>query len=184
MTIGGRVTIPAAAGPLHSGAGRAVLAHELLHVQQQRALGGAMPPAGSESAHRLESTARTAEAAVAWDELTLARQEPRSMSDSVTNDVTIARSVGAPMPGVAAGASRAAIQLAEGDAPAPAPDPSSPASPTSVSAAGPGPGSVTGGLSDRDLDEVLRKLYPRLRRSLSSELLVARERAGVLADLR
>jgi hypothetical protein len=28
----------------------------------------------------------------------------------------------------------------------------------------------------------MRKLYPRLRRSLSTELLVARERAGMLAD--
>ena len=184
MTAGGRVTIPAAAGPLHSGAGRAVLAHELVHVQQQRALGGAMPPVGSESAHRLESAARTAEAAVAWDELTLARQEPRIMSDSVTNDVTIARSAGAPMRAGAIGSVHAAIQLAEGDAPAPAPDPSSPTSSASAGAAVTGPGGMTGGLSDRDLDEVLRKLYPRLRRSLSSELLVARERAGVLADLR
>jgi hypothetical protein len=39
-------------------------------------------------------------------------------------------------------------------------------------------------MSDRDLDEMLQRLYPRLRRSLSSELLVARERAGMLADLR
>jgi hypothetical protein len=31
---------------------------------------------------------------------------------------------------------------------------------------------------------MVRRLYPRLRRSLSSELLVARERAGTLADLR
>ncbi len=51
----------------------------------------------------------------------------------------------------------------------------------------PAPGasaSPLAGLAERDLDEMVRRLYPRLRRSLSSELLVARERAGVLADLR
>jgi hypothetical protein len=44
--------------------------------------------------------------------------------------------------------------------------------------------SATGSVAERDLDEMVRRLYPRLRRSLSSELLVARERAGTLADLR
>jgi hypothetical protein len=46
----------------------------------------------------------------------------------------------------------------------------------------PGGGSAAP-IADRDLDEMVRRLYPRLRRSLSSELLVARERAGTLADL-
>jgi hypothetical protein len=41
-----------------------------------------------------------------------------------------------------------------------------------------------GQIAERDLEEMVRRLYPRLRRSLSSELLVARERAGTLADLR
>ncbi len=41
-----------------------------------------------------------------------------------------------------------------------------------------------GPIAERDLEEMVRRLYPRLRRSLSSELLVARERAGTLADLR
>ncbi len=44
-------------------------------------------------------------------------------------------------------------------------------------------GSATS-VADRDLDEMVRRLYPRLRRSLSTDLLVARERAGTLADLR
>jgi hypothetical protein len=46
------------------------------------------------------------------------------------------------------------------------------------------PGSPVSPIAERDLDEMVRRLYPRLRRSLSSELLVARERAGTLADLR
>jgi hypothetical protein len=51
---------------------------------------------------------------------------------------------------------------------------------TAASAA---PGGATS-VAERDLEEMVRRLYPRLRRSLSSELLVARERAGTLADLR
>lgn len=60
--------------------------------------------------------------------------------------------------------------------------------PTGVSSTASGPGTTMPGaaspIADRDLDEMVRRLYPRLRRSLSSELLVARERAGTLADLR
>jgi hypothetical protein len=52
-------------------------------------------------------------------------------------------------------------------------------------ASGPGPtGTSTGTIAERDLEEMVRRLYPRLRRSLSSELLVARERVGTLVDLR
>ena len=39
------------------------------------------------------------------------------------------------------------------------------------------------GLGERDLEDLLRKLYPKLRTQLSRELLVARERAGLLTDL-
>jgi hypothetical protein len=39
-------------------------------------------------------------------------------------------------------------------------------------------------LGEREIQELLRKLYPRLRHHLASEFLVARERAGALTDLR
>jgi hypothetical protein len=58
---------------------------------------------------------------------------------------------------------------------------------TPASTTGGGPDTSSGAgtaIADRDLDEMVRRLYPRLRRSLSSELVVARERAGSLADLR
>jgi hypothetical protein len=41
-----------------------------------------------------------------------------------------------------------------------------------------------GAMPERDLETIAHRLYPRLLRRLSSELLVARERAGVLADRR
>ena len=149
-----------------------------------------MPVPGNESAHRLESAARTAEAAVAWEELTLARPAARTNVDSHANDMTVSRSASAAIPRMSPEAGgpnafHAAIQLADGDAPPPAADTSATSETITAGAAGGAPASsLSGGMSDRDLDEVMRKLYPRLRRSLSSELLVARERAGVLADLR
>ena len=38
--------------------------------------------------------------------------------------------------------------------------------------------------SETDIDELARKLYDRIRTRLKSELLVDRERAGFLTDLR
>ena len=189
MTVDGQVTIPATAGSLDQGAGRSVLTHELVHVQQQRDLGAAMPAPGSESAHRLESAARLAESAVAWEELTLARPQSRPLTtpDSTASAaMTVSRSVGAPVPIGAQPSMHAAMQLADGDAPAPAPDTSAPvtsAAPASAPAGSPGAG-ATPHMSDRDLEEMLHRLYPRVRRHLSTDLLVARERAGMLADRR
>jgi hypothetical protein len=40
------------------------------------------------------------------------------------------------------------------------------------------------GQSEKELDELARKLYDRIRYHLRSELLIDRERAGVLTDLR
>ena len=182
MTMDGRVSIPASVGSLDQGQGRAVLAHELVHLQQQRTLGSAMPTPGSESAHRLEAAARTAEAHESWQDLALAR--PASPVGGATEAVEVARPAGA----LPAPAFHAAMQMAEGDAPPPAADSAagsaSIASTSQAGAAPATPGGAAAQLSDRDMDEMLRKLYPRLRRHLTSELLVARERAGVLADLR
>jgi hypothetical protein len=53
-----------------------------------------------------------------------------------------------------------------------------------VGGAGAGaPTGASGQLDDRAVEDLLRRLYPRLRMQLSRELLVARERAGLLTDL-
>jgi hypothetical protein len=83
-------------------------------------------------------------------------------------------------PGPDAGiAAAAAVQRA--DAVPSAPTPSAPrAAETNAS------GSASGGagqLGDREVEELLGRLYPRLRMQLSRELLVARERSGLLTDL-
>jgi hypothetical protein len=57
---------------------------------------------------------------------------------------------------------------------------------SAVSAVGPAIGSVVGGhkATETDMDELAGKLYDKIRTRLKSELLVDRERAGLLTDLR
>jgi hypothetical protein len=47
---------------------------------------------------------------------------------------------------------------------------------------GAGSGSATAGPSDADLDLLARRLYGRIRDRLARELLLDRERSGMLAD--
>ncbi len=56
-TTEGEVHLPDEHGPLNSGPARALLAHELTHVAQQRALGSALPPEGSVAGAQLEADA-------------------------------------------------------------------------------------------------------------------------------
>jgi hypothetical protein len=58
-----------------------------------------------------------------------------------------------------------------------------PADETGGSTASPAAGPAGGG-SEKDVDELARRLYERIRSRLSHELLVDRERAGALTDLR
>lgn len=62
-TTGGEVHLPQEHGPLSSGTGRSLLAHELTHVAQQRALGSSLPPESSPAGARLEAEAQANEQA-------------------------------------------------------------------------------------------------------------------------
>jgi hypothetical protein len=57
---------------------------------------------------------------------------------------------------------------------------------SAVSGAGSAVGSMFGGhqAAEPDMDELAGKLYDKIRNRLKSELLVDRERAGLLTDLR
>lgn len=57
------VHVPQEAGSLDSGRGRAVLAHELVHVAQQARLGAALPPEHTPAGQTLEAEARNMERA-------------------------------------------------------------------------------------------------------------------------
>lgn len=57
FTVGGEVHLPAEHGPLSDPRVRALLAHELVHVAQQRRLGAALPPEDSAYGRLLEEEA-------------------------------------------------------------------------------------------------------------------------------
>ncbi|SCL35105.1 protein of unknown function [Micromonospora pallida] len=60
-TRNGEVLLPAEAGPLDTAPARALLAHELAHVVQQRALGGTTPAESTAAGRDLEARALAAE---------------------------------------------------------------------------------------------------------------------------
>ena len=70
----GDIYLPAAHGPLNAMPARSVLAHELVHVGEQRRLGGVLPAEHSDEGRRMEAEAETVERSVATDtEMPLAR---------------------------------------------------------------------------------------------------------------
>jgi hypothetical protein len=183
LTVGGRVVLADAAVSASPAVTRPLITHELVHVAQQRRLGAAMPAPGTATAARLESDARTAESRAAWEELLLAPTSPAPPTPDASGSPAPggagrsagdAFSVPAHLQRVFSAGFGAPVQAAEGDAPAPAPSPDAPEG---------GAGSLAA-MSDRDIEELLRRLYPRLRNHLAAELLIARERVGTLVDYR
>ncbi|MBA2254592.1 MAG: DUF4157 domain-containing protein [Chloroflexi bacterium] len=193
FTDGVAISVPADAGSLASGRGRALVAHELAHVGQQARLGTALPEPGSSGQQDLETEARQAESWSLWNDLRLAPNAGTSAAEDDRGE--------APLPALAvsragmdgsttapgrppartsdlsAASARSAsppatLHGAEGDAPPPAP------------AAGESSTGAGMAMSDREAEDLLRRLYPKLRHQLASEFLVARERAGFLTDLR
>jgi hypothetical protein len=212
FTSGDTIVLPASHGPLDSGRGRSLLAHELVHVGQQRRLGTALPHEGSAAGQQLEQEARSAERLVETTTTTrmpattpasglpLARPGARSSSQAspapgggsnaevqraVDGALTLAgrgsRSAGGDQtasltPGTAlmatnSGDDLVGTQRASAD---PAPTTSQPSGGTGG----------TLGQDDQDLDELARKLYDRIRFRLSRELLLDRERSGLLTGSR
>jgi len=216
FTSGDTIVLPASHGPLDSGRGRSLLAHELVHVGQQRRLGPSLPHEGSAAGQQLEQEARSAERLV---ESTAAVELPgRSAGISSASGLPLARSgarsasPGSPTPG---GGSNAEVQRAVDGALTLAGRSASSAGRGASNAGGSGSASsfegaplmaagsddhivgtqratadpapttsqASGGArghDDQELDELARKLYDRLRLRLGRELLLDRERSGLL----
>jgi DNA-binding PucR family transcriptional regulator len=187
FTQGSEIFLPAEAGPLESVGVQALLAHELTHVSQQRRLGSSLPSESSPMGARLEEDASRVERSWQADaSLPLAgsRRSPSAVSQEVSS-VSRVESVSA---GASAGSAPAdfspaeisfsedRLQRASSEA-SPMPSQSGGGSPSSGGAAP----SVS---TDRELDELARKLYERIRSRIRGELLIDRERAGMLTDLR
>lgn len=173
FTERGDIYLPAAHGPLNDMPARSLLAHELVHASQQRRFGGALPAEHSDDGQRMEAEAQTVERSVATDaEMPLARLAAPGVQASTA--VIEAR---APL------ATSATIQRA------PESNGSSPAASDAPSMSGPGQPSPAASISpqkddDTQMDELAGKLYDKIRSRLRNELLVDRERAGFLTDLR
>jgi hypothetical protein len=229
FTRDGGVFLPPDEGPLERPDTRSLLAHELAHAAQQRALGPTLPPEGSELGRRLEAQAVAAER-LAFDQIPAMWTAPAATPTPPLPPPFVdgqAWSGFAPTTEAAAALSSVRVQRQPEHAaqPLPAPPPGPAASlesaagpaifgrasdllgsPVAAETAAPNlaadpVGSITGpmaeagtqvGRRERHLNlddesavgEFADELYRRVRTRLRRELLVDRERSGLLSDFR
>jgi hypothetical protein len=213
FTAGGTVFLPDTAGPVTTVETRATLAHELTHVAQQRVLGTALPAEWTPAGQALESEAVLAErwvlAGASGSPLvhapiakTLASIASTSTSDGVQRQPLTETSWTAPDEILAQLASQPEAP------PPPVPTPELPELTLDDPAEEPTPEPTEKWVVDQelverrdrllalcaqrpanldnvlDMEELAVKLYHRLRGLLRGELIVDRERAGLLTDFR
>ncbi len=211
----GEIVLPPGAGPLERPQTRALLAHELTHVAQQRLLGPTLPPEDSAAGAALER------AAVAAERRVLGQDEPERVARSSVSAPLLVHAPpqSAPAPvGASAGVQRQGENLADVPWAGNAFDP---LALLSQRAAEPGLDlalevqalqAALAGLActdpDTELDlardrllvlagqrllnlddslavsELADGIYRRIRARLQRELLVDRERSGLLSDFR
>jgi hypothetical protein len=157
------VYLPPGLGPVTAEPARSVLAHELVHVTQQRRLGGSVPPEISPRGRRLEHEAASVAARVASLPTETYVHAPNAPAAPVPTPhaatppratPALAASPGAPAPH--------GVQRAPVDEPPAAKPPE----------------------KELDLDDLARRLYPRLRPYLRKELSLDRERAALVLGTR
>jgi hypothetical protein len=195
FTSGDTIVIPSDHGPLDRGSGQELLAHELVHVGQQRSLGSALPAEESSAGQALEREAQNAERLVAESRrssstaitLPLARRQGSGAdSTGVGQDSVVQQAAGLALSVADSGSPGAESGMLDTRTPGmrtsprstPQRAPSASISPTAPAAPDPAPG------TDTDVDELTRQIYERLRLRLRRELLLDRERGGFLADSR
>jgi hypothetical protein len=207
FTVGGEIHLPARHGPLESPPAQALLAHELVHVVQQRRLGPARPAEHTTPGQELEREAMAVERAItvqglhqqagggtggAPPALPLVGDQPRRPATPRTGELLDPRST-ALASGAASLDEDGAVVFAPpaGEPPqlspsgadtAPAPQRAPIAPPVDPAPAV--PAAAPGGAPGADLDELARRLYDRIRLRLRTELRLDRERSGQLTDLR
>jgi hypothetical protein len=172
FTHGGEIFLPESHGPLTSGTGKALLAHELTHVGQQRRLGSGLPAEHTPHGKSLEAEAVAAERS---PDMPLALTTPGQGTPDTGNHQRSALSV---PPSEAPGPQRA-----------PADDPTATRTQSSgrmspgSSGTSRSPSGSGHGHSDQELEVLAHQLYHRIGRHLRRELLVDRERVGFALDL-
>jgi hypothetical protein len=138
-TVGGAVHLPAEHGPLSDPRVKALLAHELVHVAQQRRLGDELPPEESPYGRLLEQDALAIERT--WTAPQLAGVQRRALDEAPPMQVTAS----------------APAQSSEG---------------------------LLDSLEPDDVEKLAARIYGPIRSRLRRELLVDRERAALLTDVR
>ena len=196
FTAGDTIVMPASHGPLDRGPGQALLAHELVHVGQQRRMGSSLPPEHSSAGQQLEREAQSAQASVtqasqrthAAADMPVARagvrhsanDAPASHTSEVHQATQLALAAGPRAEGSGNGLEIPATPAA-GVPPGPQPAAVGAAAGTGLSAGSAGAATPH---DDEEFEELARRLYERLRLRLKRELLLDRERSGSLADSR
>jgi hypothetical protein len=184
FTHGGEIFLPSSHGPLTSGAGRSLLAHELTHVTQQRRMGASLPDERSPHGQALESEAVAAERSgqlpLAGSASRPAGEPSRSGPGSATPSATRPQRADAEAhdhaalgaDSVSAGSGVTTIELPGAQRAS--------KTPVQPMATAPQPPRT---YSEPELEDLAHKLYARIGRRLRRELLVDRERAGLAIDL-
>ncbi|MGI8928506.1 MAG: eCIS core domain-containing protein [Candidatus Limnocylindrales bacterium] len=176
FTHQGEIYLPSSAGPMGSVAARSLIAHEMTHVAQQRAYGSRLPQEHTSHGQELE---RTAAAAEHHPELPLAQPPARPTQTEESRPDDMAAAQRKPADGARASSSVVetttvnfpGVQRAREDKGAEKPRSSGTATDSS------------GKKSETELEELAGQLYGRISRRLRRELLVDRERAGLMVDL-
>lgn len=172
FTYQGEIYLPSSAGQMGSPAARALIAHEMTHVVQQRAYGSRLPQEHTSHGQDLERRAAAAERqpnmalavgarsghehSDAPSDLESAQRKPDNRSSPVVETSTIN------------------FQQPTQRAPADKPRATAPEMADEASRK----------RSETELEELAGQLYGRISRRLRRELLIDRERAGVMVDLR
>jgi hypothetical protein len=171
FTHGGEIFLPASHGPLTSGKGRSLLAHELTHVSQQRKLGSSLPEEHTSHGKALEAEAVAAEHA---------SDMPLGPSTTATHAKPAQEA-----PGAAADLSAPPVHAtATPGSSATRPAQRAPANAGAGANNNGGDGSSRRAHSEQELEDLANQLYSRIGRQLRRELLVDRERAGLAMDFR
>ena len=208
FTRGGEVFLPTDEGPLDQPVARGLLAHELTHAAQQRALGSALPGEGSDAGAALEAAAVATErwarglgstpatGSATWTAPWTAPRHPAPTSgvQRQTGDVT-----GMLGPTLAPAADGTPSMSRPPEEPAPGTPAAQEQAPQEQAALAPPPfDAELSSVRDRlielsgrrpldlddpgDIDEVAVRVYQKIHTRLRRELLVDRERAGRLSE--
>lgn len=170
------VFLPPGLGPLTEEPARSLLAHELVHVAQQHRHGPSLPHERSRPGRPLEREAENVAARVA-DRPVASTPPPAPPPHVATVDTsgTWVFPAAASAPSVAPSHAAQATTPSQGPRPVPAGVQRAPADEKAAPEPKPAP---------LDLDDLARRLYPRLRPYLRKELSLDRERAALVLGAR